>query len=193
MTPVTDSRRTVHLYVRADAPLVEHRAAVIDRLEQLDADDRIASYRVHPWPRAISLDLLDLLDRLDGEDVAGLVREFEAWAAAFGCCIRPPFDVRTTYSTFTEETENLLVLPALCLATYDDGDLVGVAPFTDGRSIYTVEDALDALATGATPIPPAPDPMGDSPPDVAGILAELRDERAESPIAANADAPSPGS
>ena len=77
MTQKFDRRLTVDLYVRADAPVVERRQSVIDRLKRLEGQDRIDGFRVHPWPRAISL---GLADEIDGDGIRDVVRSFETWA-----------------------------------------------------------------------------------------------------------------
>jgi len=145
-----NSPLTVRLYVRADAPIVERRNALISRLERLDQQNRIDDAHVHFWPRAVSLDLLEA-----SEDSAlpELVRSVEAWAERHGRHDDPPFDVRTTHSTITGASDERLVLPTLCIATYRGGQLVDVAPCGDGDAARTVEDVLDTIATGEQPNP----------------------------------------
>ena len=162
MTQKFDRRLTVDLYVRADAPVVERRQSVIDRLKRLEGQDRIDGFRVHPWPRAISL---GLADEIDGDGIRDVVRSFETWADRCDRHIRPPFDVRTTHSAITGESDELLVLPVICLAAYDTGDLVDVAPSSDGGSVYTVEDALDAIEAERASVPETRSDGGKSSPE----------------------------
>lgn len=161
----SDQRLTVDLYARSDTPVPEWRDAVLDRLRRLRDRGRIAGFEVHSWPRAVSLPLADRTD--DG--IPGTVRTFERWAVRHDVRLRPPFGVRRTRSAITGETDELLVLPVVFLAARDD-DLVWVAPATDGESTVTVDDALDAVAAGRSPIPglsadetPTPDrvPVGE--------------------------------
>jgi hypothetical protein len=161
MTQESDRQLTVDLYVRADAPVVERRRSVIDRLKRLEGQDRIEEFRVHSWPRAISL---DLADEIEGDGIRDVVRSFETWAARRDRRIRPPFDVRTTHSTITGASDELLVLPVICLATYNTGNLVDVAPSSDGDSVYTVEDALDAIESESTYVPETQPDGGESSP-----------------------------
>lgn len=159
--PTGDRQPAVDLYVRADAPVTERRDAIVDRLRRLERTSRISRFTIHPWPKAVSL---GLLERIDGGEILDLVRSFERWAEPRGLRVQPPFDVRVSRSTITGETDELLVLPVLCLAAYGDtdGELVGLSPCSDGESVYTIDDALDALATGDAPVP-AFSSGGDSP------------------------------
>lgn len=157
-----DQPLTVDLYVRADAPVPERRDEVVDRLQYLSTHDRIADFEVIPWPRAVSL---GLADRIADDGIPGTVRSFERWASRHGLRLRPQFDVRQSRSTITGETDDLLVLPVLCLAARDEDGLAWIVPVHDGASTVTVEDALDALAAGRPPIPGLPVPREDASPE----------------------------
>lgn len=160
-----DQPLTVDLYARADAPVPDRRSAVVDRLEQLRERGRIDGFDVIPWPRAVSL---PLSDRTGHGGITGTVRSFEQWAASRGLRICPPFEVRPYRSSITGETDDLLVLPVLCLAAHRADDLVWMAPVTDGERVVTVEDALAAVAAGRSPVPDPHRPGEDPPPDRAG-------------------------
>jgi hypothetical protein len=142
----------VDLYVRADAPIADRRESVVERLERLDRVDRIASYTVHQWPRAVTL---DLGAATDDSGVLEAARAFEHWATRHGVRTRPPFEVHSTRSRITGETDRHLVVPTLCLAVYDEGTLVVVAPCRDDETAITVDDTLDALESGARLGPPS--------------------------------------
>jgi hypothetical protein len=148
-----DTQLTVDLYVRADAPVVDRRNAVIGRLERLERQDRIAGFRLSHWPSAISL---DLVRERDDDGIHEVVRSFETWAGRNDRRITPSFDVRTPHSSITGESDDLLVLPVMCIAAYDGDDLVGVAPSSDGGSVHTVADALDSIEAGDPPVPDVP-------------------------------------
>ena len=83
------------------------------------------------------------------------MKSFESWAAQHNRRICPPFEVHTTHSGITGESDERLVLPVMCIAAYDAGDLVGMAPSSDGRSVHTVENALNAIEAGNAPVPEA--------------------------------------
>lgn len=150
MTQEPDQQLSVDLYVRADAPIVGRRDAVIDRLKRLERTDRIVEFRIHPWPHAISL---TLVKEIEAGGIKEVVRSFETWADQHDHHITPSFDVRASHSAITGESDERLALPLMCLAAYTDGDLVGVVPASDGESVRTVEDALDAIEAGNAPIP----------------------------------------
>lgn len=164
-----DQQLTVHLYVRGDSPSVKQRDDVIERLKRLERQDRITEFRIHPWPRAISL---DLVTESEGEEIHEVVRTFERWADQHDRDIQPSFDVRTADSSITGQSDELLVLPVMCVAIYHEGKLVDIAPCRDGKSIRTVQDALDAIAAEDVPIPKS-GPRGDT----SGQDSERRDSK----------------
>jgi hypothetical protein len=158
-------RLTADLYVRADAPISEQRSELLDTLDRLQRERRLAEFAVHPWPNAVSLDLVEAAAE---DSIAGVVRSFERWAGDRGVSIRPPFAVRRSHSEITGETDELLVLPVVCLAAYDGEELVGVYPCCTGGSTVTVADALATIeAGGADLLRPSPDaessPAGEEP------------------------------
>lgn len=155
---IPDNHLGVDLYIRADAPIVDRRTAVIERLERLERQERIDEYSVRLWPRAVSLDLMRKADESRAVDA---VREFERWAAQCGRYLSPCFEVSTTHSVITDESDRLLVLPVLCMAVFNNGSLVDVAPSSDGDTVRSVEDLLAHIARGA--VPPAEAISGDMP------------------------------
>jgi hypothetical protein len=132
-------RPRVTFYVRGDMfGANDQQHAVVDRLRELDATDRIEGYDVHVWNSRI---------RLTEEDPPPPVdryREFEAWADDEGVDIEPFFTVRERDS-FVDGTARELILPVMCLAVHDDDGLVAVAPNARGEETNTVQDCLDAL------------------------------------------------
>jgi hypothetical protein len=146
----SEHRLSIDLYVRGDVPRVHRREAVIDQLKRLDRENRIVEFRIHPWPRAITL---TLGTEMEAAGIPAVVRSFSTWAAQHGRRISASFDVRISRPTSTGESDERLVLPLICLAAYSGDDLVGVVPSSDRKSVHTVEDALDAIAARKTPIP----------------------------------------
>jgi len=80
--------------------------------------------------------------------------EFAAWAADVGACLAPFVDTRECYSWETCEKRRELVMPALCLAVYEDDELTQVAPYAQGGTPHTIEECLDDLETGRTEVRP---------------------------------------
>jgi len=120
-------------------PVCGPRTTVIDRLSALHTSGVIDDFSVKTWPEEITLtrknresDRLETIDRL------------EQWAADHGLSLRPPFETRTS-SLLVGGSEEVLLTPMLLLAVYEDGELVGVYPCTDGQYTWTVTEFLDGL------------------------------------------------
>ena len=137
--PLADLR--VDLYVRR--PVCGPRTTVIDRLSALRTTGELADFSVTTWPDEIVLTGDDRQDEL-----LGTIEGFEDWAADHGLSLRPPFETRTV-SSLVGDSEDVLTTPMLLAAAYDDGDLVGVYPCTDGTETWTVAAFLDALEAGS--------------------------------------------
>jgi hypothetical protein len=130
----------VDLWVRR--PVCGPRTTVIDRLSSLRGAGLIEDFSVTTWPEEI---VLSGVNRAD-ERLATIER-FEEWAADRGLSLRPPFERRTA-STLVGNSEEVLTTPMVLAAAYDDGDLVGVYPCTDGPTTWTVSQFLDGLEAG---------------------------------------------
>jgi hypothetical protein len=118
----------------------DQQNAVVNRLRELDAADRIEGYEVHVWNSRVQLS--------DGEtqsDVA-VYREFRSWADDADVDVDPFFTVRERES-FVDGTARELIFPVMCLAVRADGELRTVAPHRHGHETNTVQDCLDALET----------------------------------------------
>ncbi len=132
---------TVEVYVRADA-LVEPIDTKIDALHRLDSADRIDNLVIHAWPAAITL-----TDQTPYSDAIDAFEQMEMWAGERGGSIQPPFSVRTSTSTFTNETRTTLRTPMMCLAVYVGEQLANVFPHSWGDDHHGVTDAIAALRT----------------------------------------------
>jgi hypothetical protein len=133
----------VELWTRR--PVCGPRTEVIDRLGALASAGALDAYEVETWPDEIALSEHTRHDR-----VVETYEQFRAWADDTGVSITPPFD-RRTVTSLIGRTEEVLTLPVMCLAVYDDG-LRGVYPCNDGGETWTVTDYLDAYeAAGGRP------------------------------------------
>jgi len=130
----------VDLWVRR--PVCGPRTTVIDRLSALRTAGDIDEFSVTTWPEEIALTGDDTQDDLL-ETIAG----FEDWAADRGLSLRPPFETRTA-SLLVGDSEDVLTTPMLLAAAYEDGDLVGIYPCSDGTKTWTIPEFLDALEAG---------------------------------------------
>lgn len=140
--------RRAELFVRADLPEPSERrlTAVEKRLQQLQCKGVFDEVETTVWNKRVPVEGGDCPER-------SLYNEFAAWASEAGACLAPFFDTRECYSFETGEKRKELVLPAVCLAIYEDDELVQVAPFARGGSPQSVEECLDDLETGRDPIP----------------------------------------
>lgn len=73
--------------------------------------------------------------------------EFVDWAKRANVSLAPFFDTRECYSTTTGEKETQLVMPTMCLAVYEDDDLVRVAPHANGGSTESVTECVETLSS----------------------------------------------
>lgn len=125
--------------VRADqAP--EAAESTVATLREYQSEGKIDAALVRAWPRAIALSQITR----ESEAVAAF-EEFRRWAEREDVEICPPFVRETRTSTITEESREVLVTPALCVATYLNGQLVAVHPHTDDGEQRTVDEALEAI------------------------------------------------
>jgi len=142
------STRRAELFVRAalPKPSTRRRAAVENRLRELRCSGAIDAFETTIWEKRVPV---------AGEDCPERSRyvEFVAWAREVGASLAPFFDTRECYSFETGEKRTELVMPALCLAVYEDDELTQVAPFARGGSAQSVEDCLDDLEAGRDPTP----------------------------------------
>jgi DNA-binding Lrp family transcriptional regulator len=131
----------VAFYVRGDMfGANDQQNAVVNRLRELDAADLIEGYEVYVWNSRVEL------SGAETQPDVTVYREFSSWADAAGVDIDPFFTVRERES-FVDGTARELILPVMCLAVRDDGELRTVAPHRNGSETNTVQDCLDALET----------------------------------------------
>jgi hypothetical protein len=136
--PETDLE--VDLWVRR--PVCGPRTTVIDRLGNLRKRGVLAAFSVTTWPEEI---VLTGQNRQD--DLLETIEAFESWAADHGLSLRPPFETRTA-SLLVGNSQDVLVTPMLLAAAYEDGELVGIYPCTDGSKTWTIPEFLDGLDAG---------------------------------------------
>lgn len=145
--PTTDvaAATRAELYVRGGLPKPARqcRRTTERRLADLIASGLLRDASVSSWAKRVPI--------RDGDaDERRLYDEYRAWADEEGVRLRPFFDTRECYCTHTGEKRQELVMPALCLALYDeDDDLVCVAPHADESATVTIADCLDWLGESA--------------------------------------------
>lgn len=134
----------VELWVREWTPYgaADRVGAVHERLRRLEGRGAVADVDVHVWGRSISI--------ADGTaptpDAPGAtVDEFVSWARREGYSLEPAFEIRKRESELDPRTDTVLTLPLVCVALYDDGDLVAVFPHATNGVVRGVEDCLERL------------------------------------------------
>lgn len=141
------STRRAELFVRSDLPEIsEHRRTEIEsRLQELLCGDVLDEMSTTVWNKRVPV------EGCDSRPERSLYNEFAEWAADAGVCLAPFFDTRICYSWETGQKRKELVLPALCLAIYEDGELARLAPFARGGTPHSIDDSLDELESETTP------------------------------------------
>ncbi len=118
-------------------PVCGPRTEVIDRLSALAAREEIGGFSVETWP-----DELAISEHTEHGSVVEQFKEFLLWADEHDRSITPPFE-RRTVSPLIGQSRDVLTLPIMCLAVYEDGDLRGVYPHSDGGETVSVTNYLD--------------------------------------------------
>ena len=133
----TEGETRVVLYTRNELPppAEEQCELVYSRLQEL-AD--VSDIERTEWDKRTPVDGCDT-------DLRDTYLAFTNWASETGRELTPFFRTRECYTPEQERHTDWLVMPALCLAVYDDGNLTAVYPHTDGTETKTVEDGVDEL------------------------------------------------
>ncbi|EMA01963.1 hypothetical protein SAMN05443574_10419 [Haloarcula vallismortis] len=140
--------RRASLFVRSDLPAPsQKRCTAIEReLQELVCRGVLDDTETVEWEKRVPLQ-----GPCNGTE-RDLYNDFAEWAREAGVCLAPFFDTRLCYSSETGEKRRELVMPAVCLAVYEDDKLVQVAPFADAGRTESVEGCIAGLAeTGSLP------------------------------------------
>ncbi|WP_323190722.1 HTH domain-containing protein [Halostella sp. PRR32] len=125
--------------------------SMVRRLQELDEEDYISDFDVEIWGKRLDLDGDDWSHHAT-ETAREKFRTFESWADEHDCSLEPAFTRRTSRIDPNEEPTEIVELPIMCLAVYDDG-LRTLLPCSDGDDIYTVDDGIAALADEDVAVP----------------------------------------
>lgn len=137
--------RRVEVFLRASAPF-DARArqlVVLGRIQALQARGLVDEFRVDTWTDRITdapSEAALALTALDG---------FERWALAHHATLSPGFDTHECHSGFTGQRYRTTVFPVVCLAVYDDDELVAVYPHSTEAGCVSVADGLALLEVDA--------------------------------------------
>jgi hypothetical protein len=135
------AEETFEMVLWTRRPVCGPRTAVIDQLSKLRTDGVIADFEIRTWPDEIALS-----EHTEHSRVVEQYKEFLLWADDHDVSITPPFE-RRRVSSLVGKSEEVLTVPIMCLAVYEDDDLRGVYPNTDDGETTSVTDYLDAYST----------------------------------------------
>lgn len=129
----------LELFYRAPAPDEARRSQerVFERLRDLER----VHVETHKWPMRV---VLERDADVRAERALASYTEFDDWAHAHHMDLSPFFNVHESH-WFTGEVTNELLFPMLCLAVYDDDELVDVYPRMDGTHTVSISQFIDRL------------------------------------------------
>lgn len=149
---IDGENRTVELYVRSLAPRAAHGRLenLLEQLDTLESREQILEYTVHVWGSRI--DPKSTAARTEaGKFVTERVDAFTEWARENGLSMGSFFDEKPVRSSITGEEYTATMLPTAALAEYVDDELAFVTPCSDGETVWTVADRLEALESNGQP------------------------------------------
>ncbi|WP_396613745.1 HTH domain-containing protein (plasmid) [Haloferax sp. S1W] len=149
MTTKTDESKHVKLFLRADAEIGVERTkeAAVETLTELAEDGYIADCDVRVWGRELRADG-PVANTEYGGELLEHIREFREWATKNDVSLGTVFDERTIASSIADEDYTVVSLPTICLAVYNDDELVGVYPCHSDGSTCSVVECLETLRNG---------------------------------------------
>lgn len=146
MSGRTGMGRTVELYVRSLAAGEAHQRQerVIERLRRLDEGGVIDGFEVLVWGRGLCRDSMSART-VAGRRVGDRLDRIEEWVEGTARSVSEFCRSERLDSAITGESREVVRLPSLAMAEFDDGDLVGFAPCREGDRVVSVSDRLAAL------------------------------------------------
>lgn len=133
----------VQMYLRDDLPptVAERLEVLVDRLGALEQLPHISSVDIATWEP-----ITELPSRHGRSRSQRTIAKFEQWAETVGLSLSPAFDHRSVRSALCDRTYERTLVPIVAMAMSTDDGLKFVAPSSDERSTYTVEDCLEIVA-----------------------------------------------
>jgi len=154
----------VGLYVRSLSADDDYgrQERVLERLDRLVADGRLASREVHVWGPGVCRQSR-VAETPAGALVGDRLDRIAAWAAATGRSVEQFVPTTELRSAFTGDVRTATRFPALALAEFDGDDLAFFAPCRDRESVVGVDGRLRALEGDPRPSAPrSPGPPEES-------------------------------
>lgn len=151
---MTDDQSTLRVELRVRETTTtsedERQRGVYERLARLRDAGKIAEMSVEHWGQRVHTRAAGAPDDGPIHDADRATYEaFETWAERTGHDLEPAFSAHRHGSLIGDERAEVIRVPVVCLAVYDDDDeLRGVAPCTTDAGVRTVDDCLAALQSG---------------------------------------------
>lgn len=144
MSPQSTGTR-LELFVRSLCPegCKPQQETLVDWLDELESRGVIDEYEVYVWGKRVALSAERGTEA--AERALSTYRMFTEWAEENGRSVRSFFQEESVESDLTGESYRAVVFPTVILAEYVDGELLFVAPSTDGERICTPIDRLEEL------------------------------------------------
>ncbi|MFB6224158.1 MAG: HTH domain-containing protein [Haloarcula sp.] len=142
----------IELYVRSMLPNGAHQRqeAVIDQLETLDENDQVEGYNVIVWGQQIAPQSAAARTE-KGRYILNRIAEFKQWALTNNVSLESFYQDSQADSEVTDSAYDVMTLPVMGLAEYNDTELTHVAPCTDGDIVHTIMDRIERLESGQLP------------------------------------------
>ncbi|MEF8778011.1 MAG: HTH domain-containing protein [Natronomonas sp.] len=127
-------------------PPDDPRRAVLSRLRELDSTGDLSDVSVQIWGKSVAASGTKIRDT--DRPVRKRVADFRRWAERHDRSLEPAFEWCDRATILSEERTEVVRLPLVCVAIYDDDRLIGVFPHSTGDGTETVDDCLDRIETG---------------------------------------------
>ena len=133
---MSHNRRLAVYLRRPVASETERRqSSVLGRADALRQQELVDEVGVTYWGR-----LSTGVDPRETSDIEAL----ERWATDNGCTLAPTFDRHDRHNAFTGD-DAVITLPVVCVACWENDQLVGVYPHAGPCGHCTVADGLDRI------------------------------------------------
>jgi DNA-binding Lrp family transcriptional regulator len=152
MTGDTTGGIHAELFVRSLAPrgVRTRQQAVVERLQELTERGTVGGYTVHVCGKQVPARAADATTEF-GAYLLDRIGVFEKWADRNGWSLESLFERHSLDSSITGEHTEVIVMPVMALAEYEDDDLRFVAPCSTGEQRCSIQDRLDDLLADDRP------------------------------------------
>lgn len=149
----------VECWVRDTAPpgLKTVLDGIISRLHDEVERGTIAAVDINVWGHRIRCPPEGETAESDwtANDIWATYRAFETWAASNGYSLSPAFRRHQQQTLVSTESCEVIELPLVCLAVYDERELAAVFPCSTDQRTWSVGEGLDWLEQAASDPPSA--------------------------------------